>query len=168
MSRPLAKRAMRVSRGGLDFLKRWEGLETRAYRDIANVLTIGYGHTQGFRDGRFDENSEISAIEAETLLREDLTPREERVNRVVEIDLHQNAFDALVSFEFNTGGLARSTALRRLNAGNAVGAAEALTWWNKASLGDSKVVIPGLSRRRAAEANLFLTPPKRSISPSGR
>ena len=28
-----------------DFIKRWEGLELEAYKDIAGIWTIGYGHT---------------------------------------------------------------------------------------------------------------------------
>lgn len=110
----------------------------------------------GFRDGRFEETSKITESLAERLLRVDVAAHEERVNRLVEIAIDQNAFDALVSFDFNTGGLARSTALRLLNAGN---------------------------RRGAAEADLFLTPadheepppssppssmPRRRCLPSGR
>jgi hypothetical protein len=47
-----------------------------------------------------------------------------------------------------------STVVKRLNNGNYTGAAEALTWWNKAG---SKVVN-GLVNRRADEKKLFLTP----------
>jgi lysozyme len=149
---------MRTSRNGVDFIKRWEGLETKAYRDVAGVWTIGYGHTEGFRDGRFGPDAKIKAFEAETLLREDLTPREDIVARLVKVQVNQNEFDALVSFEFNTGGLHRSTALRRLNNENRLGAAEALTWWNKATIAGEIVTVPGLVRRRAAEAVLFLKP----------
>ena len=151
-------RLMRISKAGADFIKGWEGLETEAYRDIAGVWTIGYGHTEGFQSGRFNQATVIDAGEADALLREDLRAREEAVRRLVKVPLNQNEFDALVSFEFNTGGLERSTALRRLNAGKRLAAAEALTWWNKATIGGRKTTVPGLARRRAAEAVLFLKP----------
>ena len=35
----------RINAEGLSHIKKFEGLETRAYRDVANILTIGYGHT---------------------------------------------------------------------------------------------------------------------------
>lgn len=160
---------MRVSQSGVQFIKRWEGCELAAYRDIAGVWTIGYGHTEGFRAGRFCAQSRIDALEAETLLRSDLRSREETVEHLVSATLNQNEFDALVSFEFNTGGLARSTALRRLNRGHRVSAAEALTWWNKATVGGKTVIVPGLTRRRAAEAVLFLKPaPEQATAPRKR
>ncbi len=149
---------MTVSPEGLDFIKRWEGLETKAYPDVAGVWTIGYGHTDGFRDGRLGPASEIDEARAEALLRADLAGREETVRRLVRIGINQHAFDALASFEFNTGALARSTALKRLNAGDRAGAAAALLWWNKARIDGALVEIPGLARRRAAEAALFLKP----------
>ena len=146
--------SMRVSPAGVDFIKRWEGLETRSYRDIANVWTIGYGHTgPDVRPG-----ATIAETEAAALLQRDLVSREESVARLVDVPLNQNEFDALVSFEFNTGGLARSTALKRLNEGDRLGAAEAFAWWNKARIDGALQEVEGLTRRRAAEAVLFLTP----------
>ncbi len=149
---------METSPDGVDFIKHWEGLATKAYRDVAGVWTIGYGHTAGFRDGRFSRVSVIDEPCAEALLRADLGPREDTVRRLVAVAINQHAFDALVSFEFNTGALSRSTALRRLNDGDRDGAAEALQWWNKATVAGALIVVPGLVRRRAAEAALFLTP----------
>ena len=147
---------MHTSSNGISFIKRWEGLVTKAYRDIAGIWTIGYGHTAGFRDGRFNKSTTLSNKEAELLLRADLASREDTVRRLVRVSLNQNEFDALVSFEFNTGALHRSTALKLLNARNRPAAAEALTWWNKARIGEQLTEVPGLTRRRAAEAELFL------------
>ncbi|WP_202596084.1 hypothetical protein [Ensifer adhaerens] len=31
----------RINAAGLTLVKQWEGLKTRAYRDVADVLTIG-------------------------------------------------------------------------------------------------------------------------------
>ncbi len=155
---PVRGGAVGISPDGVAFIKQWEGLETSAYRDVAGVWTIGYGHTAGFREGRFDPASKIDERQADALLRADLAAREATVRRLVALTLNQHEFDALVSFEFNTGALARSTALRLLNAGDRAAAANALTWWNKATVNGELTAVPGLVRRRAAEAALFLKP----------
>lgn len=147
---------MRTSPNGIGLIKRFEGLELEAYQDIAGVWTIGYGHTgPDVRPGM-----RISEREAEELLKQDLKPREEAVARLTTVPLNQNEFDALVSFVYNVGAEAfrKSTARRRLNAGDRVGAGEALTWWNKATVGGVLRVVTGLTRRRAAERALFLEP----------
>lgn len=154
---------MKISRHGLALIKRFEGLSLKAYPDVAGVWTIGYGHTAGFKDGRFGPASVIAEEEAEALLREDLAPREDNLRlwaKTKGVRLNQNEFDALVSFIFNVGFAAfeRSTAARRLAQGDRCGAAEALTRWNKATVNGEKVEVPGLTRRRAAEKALFLTP----------
>lgn len=147
---------MRVSNNGVALLKRFEGLELEAYQDIAGIWTIGYGHT----GPDVQPGMKISEREAEELLKRDLKPREEAVARLVSVPLNQNEFDALVSFVYNVGieAFKGSTARRRLNAKDRVGAAEALTWWNKATVGGVLRAVTGLTRRRAAERALFLEP----------
>ena len=65
----------------------------------------------------------------------------------------QHQFDALVSFAYNvgTGNLGSSTLLRKHKAGDHAGAAAEFAKWNKAA----HKVLPGLTRRRAAEAALY-------------
>ncbi|MFN7159917.1 MAG: lysozyme, partial [Erythrobacter cryptus] len=63
----------------------------------------------------------------------------------------QNQFDALVSFHYNTGAIARATLTRRHKAGDHQGAAAEFARWNRAG----GKVLPGLVRRRAAEAALY-------------
>jgi len=60
-------------------------------------------------------------------------------------------FDALTSFHYNTGAIARSTLLRRHLAGDYKGAADEFARWNRAG----GRVLKGLVRRRAAEARLY-------------
>jgi GH24 family phage-related lysozyme (muramidase) len=69
----------------------------------------------------------------------------------------QNEFDALVSFAFNLGlaSLARSTLIRRHKVGDVEGAATMFAKWNKAR-GET---MAGLTRRRAAEADLYRRQP---------
>lgn len=73
------------------------------------------------------------------------------------VKLNDNHYGALVSWTFNEGcgNMGGSTLVKRLNAGenpNTV-AAEELPKWNKAG----GKVLPGLTRRRAAEVKLFQT-----------
>ncbi len=66
----------------------------------------------------------------------------------------QSQFDALVSFHYNTGAIARATLTRLHNAGRCAEAADEFARWVRA--GDKR--LPGLVRRRAAEAALYRTP----------
>lgn len=146
---------MKTSQKGIDLIKQFEGLELEAYQDIAGVWTIGYGHTETAKPGM-----RINEREAEALLQRDLRPREQSLSRIVNVTINQNEFDALISFVYNVGveAFRRSTARKRLNNGNRIGAADALTWWNKATISGVLREVRGLTRRRAAERALFLTP----------
>ncbi len=75
------------------------------------------------------------------------------VNDMVNVDLTQNQFDALVSWVFNLGpaNLAASTLLKVLNAKDYEGVPAQIKRWNKAG----GKVLQGLIRRREAEALLF-------------
>jgi lysozyme len=139
-----------ISQRGLRLIQKHEGLRLKAYRCPAGVWTIGWGHTgKDVRPGRV-----ITKDEAEALLRKDLDRFEEAVDRAVKVEMTQPQFDALVSFAYNVGeaGMARSTVVRRLNAGNEQGAADALMMWVKAK----GKTLPGLVRRRKEERKLFL------------
>jgi len=96
-------------------------------------------------------------LEAEDLLQSDLRKFEGGVIQYVAVSMNQNQFDALVSFAFNLGlaNLKGSTLLRLLNHGQYTEAAEQFLRWNKAG----GMALPGLTRRRAAERDLFLRAP---------
>jgi GH24 family phage-related lysozyme (muramidase) len=78
---------------------------------------------------------------------------ERAVRRLVKVPLNANRFDALVSFTYNVGegNLAKSTLLKKVNAGDHAGAAKEFHKWNKAG----GKVLPGLTRRRASESLLY-------------
>lgn len=142
---------MKINKTGLELIKSFEGLELKAYICPAGILTIGYGHTRNVKEG-----SVITEPEAEKLLLEDLQEAELAVNSgLVTVELNENQFSALVSFVFNVGSEAffESTLLGMLNRGNFQKAADELLRWDKA--GDEK--LPGLTRRRTMERQLFLT-----------
>jgi GH24 family phage-related lysozyme (muramidase)/predicted chitinase len=130
------------------------------YKDSAGIDTIGYGHAchvdpQGCAQFK---GKTLTQPEAEQLLRTDMQKYADRVNKLVKVPLTPDQFSALVSFEYNTGGLhgkTESTLLKKLNAGDYNGAAEQFKEWNKQTVNGQKEEVKGLTTRRAAECSLF-------------
>ena len=133
----------------IPLIKEFEGCKLKAYKCPADVWTIGYGHTDGVKEG-----DEITQQEADRLLADDVNSFTTGVHRLVTSDINRNQLGALVSFAFNLGlgNLRHSTLLRLVNKGDFVGAADQFGRWNKAN----GVVLTGLVRRREAEKQLFL------------
>lgn len=148
---PEGNKIVKINQEGLELIKNFEGLELKAYLDAVNVPTIGYGHTGP--DVRIPMT--ITKEEALKLLDADIAKFEQGVENLVKVPVSSNQFSALVSFAFNVGlgNLKSSTLLRLLNAGEAASkVAEQFHRWKFAG----KKELPGLVRRRAAEAELFL------------
>jgi lysozyme len=141
----------KINQEGLNLIKQWEGLELAAYKDVAGVLTIGYGHTSTAGTPKVVTGQRITEAQAEEILKSDLAKFEERVNRLVKVPLTENQFATLVSFDFNTGALHKSTLLKKLNAGDYEAVPVELMKWVNA--GGKKV--KGLVNRRSAEAGLW-------------
>jgi len=139
---------MKISQEGVDLIKHFEGCELEAYLCPANVWTIGYGHTFNVKEGDV-----IDQEAAEALLIEDLEEFEGYVTSLVEIELEQHQFDALVSWTFNLGpvNLKESTMLNRINFGPLSDVPFQLQRWTRAG----GKVLDGLVKRRAAEAALW-------------
>ena len=76
-------------------------------------------------------------------------------NKLIKVEVTQNQYDALVDFAYNLGvaNLASSTLLKKVNAKLFNEAAEQFPRWNKAG----GVVLTGLTKRRNAEKDLFLS-----------
>lgn len=90
---------MRLSKQGLELIKKWEQLRLTAYPDGVGVYTIGYGHTKNVSSGMT-----ISEQTANMYLKQDVTEFEYQVNKYTAgIKLTQSQFDALVSLVFNVG-----------------------------------------------------------------
>ncbi|MDD3183629.1 MAG: lysozyme [Alphaproteobacteria bacterium] len=138
----------RVSEEGIALIKEYEGLRLRAYRCPGQVWTIGYGHTRSVHQGM-----EISAVEAEQLLKDDLFIVEQALSRLVKVPLNDSQFAALACFIFNVGiaNFERSTLLKLLNRGWYEQVPAQFTRWNKVAGQE----MGGLSRRRAAEGRLW-------------
>lgn len=142
-----------ISAQGIELVKHFEGLYLQANQDVVGVWTIGWGHTGlKHRDGTVYRGRKITETEAESLLRHDMDFFEGRVSSGVKVPLNDDQFAALVSWDFNTGGLFDSSLLRVLNAGDYAAAADQLLRWDKAG----GKTLAGLTRRRKSERNLFL------------
>jgi lysozyme len=141
----------RINAAGLSHIMQWEGKRLVAYQDVAGIWTIGYGHTTAAGIPRVREGLRISDKEAEDILKTDLRKFEDRVSRLVKVPLTDNQFAVLVSFDFNTGALHKSTLLKKLNAGDYDAVPSELMKWVNA--GGKRV--QGLVNRRAAEAGLW-------------
>ena len=140
---------MKTGNKGIELIKHFEGCELEAYKCPAGVWTIGYGHIKGVHEGMT-----ITEHQAEEMLKSELHEYEGYINDYVTVPLNQNQFDAMVSWVYNLGGgnLRASTLLKVLNAGEYDGVPAQMLRWNKAG----GKVLEGLTRRRQAEADLFV------------
>lgn len=146
---------MNVSAEGRELIKQFEGLSLTAYRCPAGVWTIGVGHVLGVQPG-----DKITPAQADAYLASDLALFGKEVESAIgDAPTSQHEFDAMVSLAFNIGiaGFQRSTVLRLHKAGDKIGAARAFGLWNKAMVDGRLQELPGLTRRRAAEAAHYLT-----------
>lgn len=138
---------MKVSDRGLAEIAGHEGIVLKRYKDSVGVWTIGIGHTVSAGDPDPSKVTQaLSLPEAMEIFRRDIAKFERRVNAAVMVPLLQHEFDALVSFDFNTGGIYRAKLTSGLNAGNKNAAANGFMGWVKP---------PEIRKRRTAEMNLF-------------
>lgn len=142
-------------------IREFEGWRAQAYNDPAGFCTIGYGHlirrstcTSAPLPAPYDDGLTLS--EGEALMRDDASIAANAVNDLVEVDLNDNQFDALVDFVFNigSGNFASSTLLVRLNERDFEDVSYQLRRWVFA--GGQK--LAGLERRRNAEVIVFYKP----------
>ncbi|MBC7454891.1 MAG: lysozyme [Massilia sp.] len=131
--------------------KQFEGCKLVAYPDPGTggePWTIGYGHTEGVKRGDVCTQSQ-----ADTWLSSDLRTALNAVHATVVVPLSDDEEGALVDLVFNigVGNFTHSTLLKKLNARDYKGAASEFGRWNHAG----GAVLAGLTRRRAAEADLF-------------
>lgn len=141
---------MKTGQAGISLIKQFEGCELEAYKCSAGKWTIGYGHTAGVRSG-----DKISVAQAEAYLRADLEKYEKLVDKYSEYGWNQNEFDALVVFAYNIGNIDQLTDKGKRSKAEI---SDAILKYNTAKVNGVKTVLSGLTRRRKAERELFLTP----------
>ena len=137
----------RIGQAGLALIKQFEGCRLIAYQCSAGVWTIGYGHTVGVYKGM-----KITQKKAEAYLLQDVAKFEKYINNPSYVPftarLNQNQFDALVSFAFNLG----QGNVKKLCTGRTINQIpSAMQQYCKAA----GKTLPGLQRRRKAEAALY-------------
>ncbi|EIF3678915.1 lysozyme [Salmonella enterica] len=113
--------------GGHDGL---EGRRYTPYRDVAGVLTVCDGHTgKDIIPGKRYTDAECDA-----LLNKDLKRVKAQVDPLIKVSIPESERAAFYSFAYNvgTGAFARSTLLKKLNAGDHAGACNELKRWTYA------------------------------------
>lgn len=160
MAQPSERDTMRIL---VPLVSKWEG-EHRckddpafhcAYQDIVGVWTVCFGETLGVKPGdRFTDR--LCKLKLEYRLRYDFGDGLHRyfTDDTLEARLTPHRDAAYRSLAYNVGvrGAGRSTATRRLNAGDIKGGCAAIGWWNKAG----GRVVRGLVNRRSEEVSLCL------------
>lgn len=146
--------AMKTSSSGIDMICGFEGKRLVAYDDGVGVWTIGFGTTVYPNGVKVKRGDTCTDAQAKQYMQHDLIKFEKAVNDSVTVPLNQNQFDALISLAYNigTGAFAKSTLVKKLNAGDYKGAAEQFLVWNK---GNGKI-MQGLVNRRQREKGVFL------------
>ena len=144
---------MRMTDEGLVALIRHEGIVPAPYLDAAGVWTFGIGHTAaaGAPDPEamprgMPVEMDAAIAEAFRVFRRDVARYEREVRRALDVPVEPHQFDALVSFHYNTGAIARASLTRALNAGDVEGSADRFMNWTR-----PEAIIP----RREAERDLF-------------
>ena len=120
---------MKLSAAGIRELILHEGVVLGPYLDSAGIWTYGVGHTAeaGLPDPSKMEKVDTKSWSAERvseelafalgLFEKDVQKYVDRVNDAVKVPLTQHEFDALVSFDYNTGGIYRAKLTKNINDG---------------------------------------------------
>lgn len=114
-----------------------------------DVPTYGFGTTGGVKMG--DKTTPVKAVQRALV---DVDKFEGAIKKCVKVPLHQAEYDSLISFSYNIGSNAfcKSTLVKKLNAGDYVGACGEMTKWVYVG----RTMVRGLVNRRAEEKNLCL------------
>lgn len=132
----------------LTVIAHFEGVRYEPYRDVAGILTVCYGHT----GSDIIQGKTYTQQECDELLQKDFIRTQQQVDVLVKVPVDDKTKASLYSFAFNAGtsAFARSTLLKKLNAGDQYGACEEMKRWVYAG----GKVWRGLVSRREAESAL--------------
>lgn len=144
-----------------ELIKDFEGEYLNAYLDPVGIPTIGYGTIFNYDENRpVKMGDKITKDTALRFLRKECEKIIPQIKKLVKVPINQNQLDALTSFVYNVGigALKGSTLLRLLNEGKPKQeVAEQFLRWNKATNPQGVLItLPGLTKRRKAEKDLFL------------
>lgn len=133
-----------------------EGVSLRAYQDGAKVWTICHGHTAGVKPGQ-----RVTQDQCNAFLKSDMGHAFDALDRMVHVPMSEPERAGLADFVFNVGepAAAKSTLMRKLNAGDRRGACNELPRWVIVAGKDCRKKqsnCPGIPARRAQERELCL------------
>jgi GH24 family phage-related lysozyme (muramidase) len=146
---------MNIAKPGLELVKKFEGFYNKAYRDVVNVPTIGYGLTKYPNGEAVKMSDTISQEEALVLVEQQINEHASKMFEDIKVPLTQNQFDALASFAYNLGSgiFKKDKALTAyINKKDWFNTVRVMRLYNKAG----GKVFAGLEKRRQAETELFL------------
>jgi lysozyme len=146
---------MNPGKSCIELVKEFEGCYLDAYKDPIGIPTIGIG-TIKYPDGRkVKMGDKITLKQAEELLMHELNTKAIAIqHHFFNVAINQNQFDALLSFTYNlgVGALGKSTLLKKVKSNhNDPSIRNEFMKWVRAR----GRVLPGLVRRRKAEADLY-------------
>ncbi|WP_063655462.1 lysozyme [Candidatus Arsenophonus triatominarum] len=124
----------------------FEGLRFKPYFDGGGILSVCYGHT----GSDIERNRTYSKAECDEFLDEDLKAVKRYVDPLIKVNINTLTQAALYSFAYNVGGgnFAKSTLLKKLNAGDRKGACDEMKRW----VYDEGIKQKGLMTRREIES----------------
>jgi lysozyme len=127
----------------------FEGIRQIAYRDPVGIPTACFGETKNVRMGM-----KFTMAECNAMLLDSLEIADKAVDHCVKVPLPNSRRAALISFTYNVGAdnFCRSTLVKKLNAGDTVGACEEFPRWVYAK----GIKLPGLVNRRNAERDICM------------
>lgn len=140
-----------------------EGLQLRAYKDSAGIPTIGIGTIRYPNGNKVKMGDVCTEDQAYQYLDHELNKMLGTINGLlVNVDINQNQFDAIVLLVYNigAGGFASSRVLKGIKKNpNDFKPIEA-EWmgWNKVTINGKKEPVKGLTNRRKKEWQLYTTP----------
>ena len=154
---PVKPQPKPVSDIAVNLIKEFEGFKDYAYIDTDGTPVIGYGLSR-IDDQPVRIGDRISPKEAEIALNSHLQEIHQELDQLVKVNLSEQQLSALASISFNVGigSIKESTLIRKINEEDYAGAANEFLRWDKANQGGRLVQMPGLTRRRHAERQLFL------------
>jgi lysozyme len=141
--------SVRLTKEGLELVKKYEGLSLTPYICSGGKLTIGYGHT-----GELAKRDKITQGEAEEALREDLISFAAGVRKYIDAPTTDNEFNAMVSLAYNIGlgNFKKSDVLMFHNKGDKYNACKAFHDWRRAN----GKILKGLVLRRLEESRMYI------------
>lgn len=163
---PRASSTRHISAAGIALIKRFEGCArlrgdgtVEAYPDPGTggePWTIGWGATgrDDFNGAAIGPGTRWTQAQCDARLAADLLRYAADVAAAIgSAPTTQSQFDAMVSFHYNTGAIRTATLTKKHVAGDYAGAAHEFSRWTRAG----GRVLQGLVRRRAAEAELYMS-----------